>query len=84
MYLSLKIFRNDGGESGKIEVWKRGSITCTHAAGEIKFDNKDELDNLLDMLMTSHPEVSIQEDNMPTGCFVDNYYKWPQRDSYRK
>ncbi|TFG56713.1 MAG: hypothetical protein E4H30_03255 [Methanomassiliicoccus sp.] len=84
MYLSLKIYGNDNDDGGRIEVWKRGSITCTHAAGTLFFDNKEELDVLLEMLMNGHPEVSIMENNLPTGCFVDTYYQWPQRPSYRK
>lgn len=78
LYINMKVLENDDG-SGVLELWKRGSITCTHILGTLKYDNRDERDVLLDMLMKGHPEVSFMEKDIPTGCFVDNYYKWPQR-----
>jgi len=80
LYINMKVFENEDG-SGNLELWKRGSITCTHILGTLKFENADERDVLLDMLMKGHPEVSFMENDYPTGCFVDNYYKWPQRNS---
>jgi len=78
LYINMKVLENEDG-SGVLELWKRGSITCTHILGTLQYDNKDERDVLLDMLMKGHPEVSFMEKDNPTGCFVDNYYKWPQR-----
>ena len=83
LYINMKVWQKEDG-SGKIELYKRGSITCTHILGTLTYDNKDERDVLLDMLMNGHPEVSLMENDYPTGCFVDNYYQWPQRKSMVK
>ena len=83
LYINMKVFDNEDG-SGNIELWKRGSITCTHFLGTLTYDDKDERDVLLDMLMKGHPEISFMENDYPTGCFVDSYYKWPQRNSMKE
>jgi len=60
LYINMKVLENEDG-SGSLELWKRGSITCTHILGTLKFANSDERDVLLDMLMKGHPEVSFME-----------------------
>ena len=75
MYISMKVWDNDNNDGGRLELYKRGSLTCTGYIGTIEFDDKSKKKILLDMLMNGHPEVAIMENHIPTGNFVDNYFK---------
>jgi hypothetical protein len=74
MIVSLKIWDEAGG-SGRIELYKRKSFTCTNLIGELKFRDKYEKDILLEMLLKFHPDVDVIPNSQQTGDFADNYFK---------
>lgn len=75
MIVSLKVWDDDDGESGRIEMYNRKSFTCRVLMGTLKFDDKKERGTLLEMLTKNHPEVDIIPNDMTTGNFVDVYFK---------
>ncbi|MHC1709161.1 MAG: hypothetical protein AB9819_01960 [Methanomassiliicoccales archaeon] len=75
MYVSMKVWDDESGDGGRIEMYRRGSFTCTELIGKFTFDDKQEKKVLLDMLMNGHPDVSIMDNSATTGNFVDNYFK---------
>lgn len=75
MIVSLKVWDDENGQSGRIEMYNRKSFTCRVLMGTLKFDDKHERSTLLEMLIKNHPEVDIIPNDMTTGNFVDVYFK---------
>jgi hypothetical protein len=75
MIVSLKIWDDANGESGKIEIFNRKSFTCRVLTGELVYRDKVEKDTLLEMIMKWHAEVEIIPNDMQTGNFADVYFK---------
>ncbi|OPY31890.1 MAG: hypothetical protein A4E32_01494 [Methanomassiliicoccales archaeon PtaU1.Bin124] len=75
MIVSLKVWDDENGETGKIELYNRRSFTCRILFGTLKYDNKEERSTLLEMLTRNHPEVDIIPNDLTTGNFVDVYFK---------
>jgi hypothetical protein len=73
--VSLKVWNDENACSGRIELYKRKSFTCTNLIGIFKFRDKQEKDALLEMLLKYHPEVDVIPNEQVTGDFADNYFK---------
>jgi hypothetical protein len=74
MIVSLKIWDENGG-GGRIELYKRKSFTCTNLIGVLRYQDKQEKDTLLEMLLKFHPDVDVIPNTQTTGDFAANYFK---------
>lgn len=75
MIVSLKVLNDENSESGRIELYNRKSFTCRVLMGKLNYQDNEEKDTLLEMLVKWHPEVEIIPNDMTTGNFVDVYFK---------
>ncbi|MFA5312995.1 MAG: hypothetical protein WC375_06745 [Methanomassiliicoccales archaeon] len=70
MMVSLKVY-DEGDEYGRIEIYDRRTPSSTVLIGAFKFQEEKEKNALLDMLVSSHPEVDVIPTDVSASCFGD-------------